>query len=191
MAAERCVFCEIVAGRHHQEIVYSDDAVVAFLCEPPATLGSRSRRSASASRGHLDDTPRGSHCSNGRCPSSLPSGPRRPRRSWHQPETQQRQPSRARRFPLPSTCRSTLRRRYRPAGMRVGRAAVGASCGRRHRASSYRGTNPPRHRKALKRMARAPAPSPNARPTRALARPCSPGSPSRSPRPRPALRRPL
>ena len=39
MVAERCVFCEIVAGRHHQEIVYTDDAVVAFLCEPPATWG--------------------------------------------------------------------------------------------------------------------------------------------------------
>jgi histidine triad (HIT) family protein len=34
-----CPFCEIVAGRLGQEIVYSDDTVVAFLCQPPATLG--------------------------------------------------------------------------------------------------------------------------------------------------------
>ena len=34
-----CPFCEIVAGRKHQEIVYADDGVVAFLCEPPATWG--------------------------------------------------------------------------------------------------------------------------------------------------------
>lgn len=34
-----CIFCEIVARRHSQEIVYEDDTVVAFLCEPPATWG--------------------------------------------------------------------------------------------------------------------------------------------------------
>jgi histidine triad (HIT) family protein len=34
-----CVFCEIVAGRKAQEIVYADETVVGFLCEPPATWG--------------------------------------------------------------------------------------------------------------------------------------------------------
>ena len=34
-----CPFCEIVAGRSSQEVVYADDSVVAFLCEPPATWG--------------------------------------------------------------------------------------------------------------------------------------------------------
>ncbi len=36
---EPCRFCDIVAGRRRQEIVYADDTVVAFLCEPPATWG--------------------------------------------------------------------------------------------------------------------------------------------------------
>jgi histidine triad (HIT) family protein len=39
MPSAACPFCEIVAGRRAEEIVYSDDAVVAFLCEPPATWG--------------------------------------------------------------------------------------------------------------------------------------------------------
>jgi histidine triad (HIT) family protein len=34
-----CPFCEIVAGRQPQEIVYDDETVVGFLCEPPATWG--------------------------------------------------------------------------------------------------------------------------------------------------------
>jgi diadenosine tetraphosphate (Ap4A) HIT family hydrolase len=34
---DTCPFCEIAAGRAAQEVVYEDDAVVAFLCEPPAT----------------------------------------------------------------------------------------------------------------------------------------------------------
>jgi histidine triad (HIT) family protein len=34
-----CVFCEIVAGLHGREVVYADETVVAFLCEPPATSG--------------------------------------------------------------------------------------------------------------------------------------------------------
>ena len=34
-----CVFCRIVLGDVHQEIVYEDGRVVAFLCEPPATWG--------------------------------------------------------------------------------------------------------------------------------------------------------
>lgn len=34
-----CVFCEILARRRAQEIVYEDDTVAAFLCEPPATWG--------------------------------------------------------------------------------------------------------------------------------------------------------
>jgi len=37
--AEACVFCRIVLGDMHQEIVCEDDQVVAFLCEPPATWG--------------------------------------------------------------------------------------------------------------------------------------------------------
>jgi histidine triad (HIT) family protein len=36
---EPCPFCEIGAGRTDQDVVYSDDMVVAFLCEPPATWG--------------------------------------------------------------------------------------------------------------------------------------------------------
>jgi len=36
---EPCQFCEIAAGRFEQEIVYADDGLVAFLCEPPATWG--------------------------------------------------------------------------------------------------------------------------------------------------------
>jgi histidine triad (HIT) family protein len=34
-----CIACRIVAGRLDQEVVYSDELVVAFLCEPPATWG--------------------------------------------------------------------------------------------------------------------------------------------------------
>ena len=34
-----CPFCEIVAGRLEQDVVYTDDAAVAFLCEPPAVWG--------------------------------------------------------------------------------------------------------------------------------------------------------
>lgn len=36
---EECPFCQIVTGHRRQEIVYEDDTVVAFLCEPPATWG--------------------------------------------------------------------------------------------------------------------------------------------------------
>jgi histidine triad (HIT) family protein len=36
---DQCPFCEINAGSSEQEIVYSDDDLVAFLCEPPATWG--------------------------------------------------------------------------------------------------------------------------------------------------------
>ena len=39
METEPCPFCEIAAGRVEQEIVYADDGLVAFLCEPPATWG--------------------------------------------------------------------------------------------------------------------------------------------------------
>jgi histidine triad (HIT) family protein len=39
IASAPCPFCEIVAGRRRQEIVYADDTVVGFLCEPPATWG--------------------------------------------------------------------------------------------------------------------------------------------------------
>jgi histidine triad (HIT) family protein len=39
MSPETCPFCEIVSGRRPQEIVYSDDTVMAFLCEPPANWG--------------------------------------------------------------------------------------------------------------------------------------------------------
>ena len=39
METERCPFCEIAAGQVEQEIVYADDGLVAFLCEPPATWG--------------------------------------------------------------------------------------------------------------------------------------------------------
>jgi histidine triad (HIT) family protein len=34
-----CPFCEIVAGRKEQELLYADHTVVAILCEPPATWG--------------------------------------------------------------------------------------------------------------------------------------------------------
>jgi histidine triad (HIT) family protein len=34
-----CPFCEIVEGRRRQEVVYGDELVVGFLCEPPATWG--------------------------------------------------------------------------------------------------------------------------------------------------------
>jgi histidine triad (HIT) family protein len=34
-----CPFCEIVRGRSPAEVVYEDESVVAFLCEPPATWG--------------------------------------------------------------------------------------------------------------------------------------------------------
>jgi histidine triad (HIT) family protein len=34
-----CPFCEVVAGRYAREIVYSDETVIAFLCDPPATWG--------------------------------------------------------------------------------------------------------------------------------------------------------
>ena len=37
MENEACPFCEIGAGRTEQEVVYVDDALAAFLCEPPAT----------------------------------------------------------------------------------------------------------------------------------------------------------
>ena len=37
--SESCPFCEIVAGRREQEVVYADGQVVAFLCEPPAAWG--------------------------------------------------------------------------------------------------------------------------------------------------------
>jgi histidine triad (HIT) family protein len=37
--APGCPFCEIVTGRRAQEIVYADETVVGFLCEPPATWG--------------------------------------------------------------------------------------------------------------------------------------------------------
>jgi len=36
---EPCPFCEIIAGRTGQEIVYADGDLLAILCEPPATLG--------------------------------------------------------------------------------------------------------------------------------------------------------
>jgi histidine triad (HIT) family protein len=38
-ASTPCPFCEIVAGQHQREIVYADDSIMAFLCEPPATWG--------------------------------------------------------------------------------------------------------------------------------------------------------
>jgi histidine triad (HIT) family protein len=38
-ASTPCPFCEIVAGRDQREIVYADETVIAFLCEPPATWG--------------------------------------------------------------------------------------------------------------------------------------------------------
>jgi len=37
--AESCPFCAIVRGEKGQEIVYADERVVGFLCEPPATTG--------------------------------------------------------------------------------------------------------------------------------------------------------
>jgi histidine triad (HIT) family protein len=36
---ESCPFCEIIDGVRFQEVVYADEQVVAFLCEPPATWG--------------------------------------------------------------------------------------------------------------------------------------------------------
>jgi ATP adenylyltransferase len=36
---EACLFCQIIAGDRHQEIVYANTDVVAFLCEPPAVWG--------------------------------------------------------------------------------------------------------------------------------------------------------
>jgi histidine triad (HIT) family protein len=36
---ESCAFCEIIIGHRKQEIVHSDETVVAFLCEPPAVWG--------------------------------------------------------------------------------------------------------------------------------------------------------
>ena len=36
---DSCPFCEVVAGRRAQEVVWADDVVAAFLCEPPATWG--------------------------------------------------------------------------------------------------------------------------------------------------------
>lgn len=36
---DACPFCEIVDGRRPQEIVAAGSAIVAFLCEPPATPG--------------------------------------------------------------------------------------------------------------------------------------------------------
>jgi diadenosine tetraphosphate (Ap4A) HIT family hydrolase len=35
------VFCEIGAGRIDQEVLYEDDEMMAFLCEPPATRATR------------------------------------------------------------------------------------------------------------------------------------------------------
>jgi histidine triad (HIT) family protein len=34
-----CTFCEIVAGRRTEELLYADETVAAFLCNPPATPG--------------------------------------------------------------------------------------------------------------------------------------------------------
>ena len=34
-----CPFCEIVSGRAGDEVLYANETVVAFLCEPPATWG--------------------------------------------------------------------------------------------------------------------------------------------------------
>jgi diadenosine tetraphosphate (Ap4A) HIT family hydrolase len=34
-----CPCCQIVAGERGQEVVYADERVVAFLCEPPAAWG--------------------------------------------------------------------------------------------------------------------------------------------------------
>ena len=36
---DACPFCEIAAGERQQEVVFADDSVVAFLCEPPAAWG--------------------------------------------------------------------------------------------------------------------------------------------------------
>jgi histidine triad (HIT) family protein len=36
---DTCPFCEIVADRSGEEVVYEDGLVIAFLCEPPATWG--------------------------------------------------------------------------------------------------------------------------------------------------------
>lgn len=35
---DACPFCEIVAGRR-EELVYANESVAAFLCDPPATSG--------------------------------------------------------------------------------------------------------------------------------------------------------
>ena len=37
--ADGCPFCGVVAGRRDQEVVYGDERVIAFLCEPPAVWG--------------------------------------------------------------------------------------------------------------------------------------------------------
>jgi histidine triad (HIT) family protein len=34
-----CPFCDIVAGHRGDELLYADDTVAAFLCNPPATSG--------------------------------------------------------------------------------------------------------------------------------------------------------
>lgn len=34
-----CPFCEVINGQRHQEIVYSSESAIAFLCEPPAVWG--------------------------------------------------------------------------------------------------------------------------------------------------------
>jgi histidine triad (HIT) family protein len=39
VVTETCPFCKIAARKSDQEIVYADDDLVAFLCEPPATWG--------------------------------------------------------------------------------------------------------------------------------------------------------
>jgi histidine triad (HIT) family protein len=46
-----CPFCEIAAGRTDQEILHSDDGLIAFLCEPPATWG----HTLVAPREHVQD----------------------------------------------------------------------------------------------------------------------------------------
>jgi histidine triad (HIT) family protein len=39
MEPAACPFCEIAAARIDQEILYAEDGLLAFLCEPPATWG--------------------------------------------------------------------------------------------------------------------------------------------------------
>ena len=46
-----CAFCEIVAARRDHDLVYSDETVIAFLCEPPATWG----HTLIVPRAHRDD----------------------------------------------------------------------------------------------------------------------------------------